>query len=153
MSVIYLFTPTALSVMCSLKLGLHICNRRSSYFVNSERKTHEFLSFRSKTWPNLRIERFETNHTMFASNKAKNSQRTKNLITRREPTLVYCLANSLPVARTQNRNHKVINKVIHSQEIDREKYRDNCNRKMTSFSLEANTTDLTNHSPLVTRFI
>lgn len=57
------------------------------------------------------------------------------------------------MARTQNRNHKVINKVIHSQEIDREKYRDNCNRKMTSFSLEANTTDLTNHSPLVTRFI
>ena len=57
------------------------------------------------------------------------------------------------MARTQNRNHKVINKVIHSQEIDREKYRDNCNRKMTSFSLEANTTDLTNHSRLVTRFI
>ena len=57
------------------------------------------------------------------------------------------------MARTQNRNHKVINKVIHSQEIDREKYRDNCNRKMTSFSLKANTTDLTNHSPLVTRFI
>lgn len=43
--------------------------------------------------------------------------------------------------------------MIHFQEIDREKYRDNCNRKMTSFSLEANTTDLTNHSPLVTRFI